>query len=84
LQGIPFAPGVSEGAAAALLLSTDHSPEVLQASRNALADMDWTVRAAVVHSIAVRNDPALEADLRLEAIGRLPETTPPVVPAGTN
>jgi HEAT repeat protein len=63
LQGILFAPGVSGGAAAALLLSTDHSPEVLQALRNALADMDWSVRAAAVHAIAVRNDPALEADL---------------------
>jgi HEAT repeat protein len=63
LQGILFAPGVSGGAAAALLLSTDHSPEVLQALRNALGDMDWSVRAAAAHAIAVRNDPALEADL---------------------
>jgi HEAT repeat protein len=63
LQGILFAPGVSGGAAAALLLSTDHSPEVLQALRNALTDPDWTVRAAAVHAIAVRNDPALESDL---------------------
>jgi HEAT repeat protein len=63
LQGILSAPGVSGGAAAALLLSTDHSPEVLRALRNALADKDWSVRAAAVHAIAVRNDPALEADL---------------------
>lgn len=26
-------------------------------------DKDWSVRAAAVHAIAVRNDPALEADL---------------------
>ncbi|MGA2716941.1 MAG: HEAT repeat domain-containing protein [Bryobacteraceae bacterium] len=63
LQGILSNPGVSGRAAAALLLSTDHSPEVLQALRNALADTDWTVRAAAVHSIALRNDPALEVDL---------------------
>jgi HEAT repeat protein len=63
LQGILFAPGVSGGAAAALLLSSDHSPEVLKALENALGDTDWTVRAAAVHAIAVRNDPALEADL---------------------
>jgi len=63
LQGILSNPGVSGGAAAALLLSTDHSPEVLQALRNALGDTDWSVRAAAVHAIAVRNDPALEADL---------------------
>jgi len=63
LQGILSNPGVSGGAAAALLLSTDHSPEVLQALRNALGDTDWSVRAAAVHAIAVRNDPALETDL---------------------
>jgi HEAT repeat protein len=63
LQGILFAPGVSGGAAAALLLSTDHSPEVLKALQSALGDTDWTVRAAAVHAIAMRNDPALEADL---------------------
>lgn len=63
LQGILFAPGVSGGAAAALLLSTDHSPEVLQALRKALVDSDWSVRAAAVHAIALRSDPALETDL---------------------
>src|SRR5580704_15025306 len=63
LQGILFAPGVSGSAAAALLLSTDHSPEVLKALQSALGDTDWTVRAAAVHAIAMRNDPALEADL---------------------
>jgi HEAT repeat protein len=63
LQGILSAPGVSGGAAAALLLSTDHSPEVLHALQIALADTDWTVRAAAVHAIAVRNEPTLEANL---------------------
>jgi len=63
LAGIISNPAVSGGAAAALLLSTDHSPEVLRALENALGDADWSVRAAAVHAIAVRNDPALEADL---------------------
>jgi HEAT repeat protein len=63
LSGILSNPGVSGRAAAALLLSTDHSPEVLQALQNALGDADWSVRAAAVHAIAVRNDPAQEADL---------------------
>ena len=49
--------------ATALLLSRDHGPEVLQALRNALTDVDWSMRAAAVHAIAVRNDPALEIDL---------------------
>ncbi len=62
-QGILSAPGVSGGAAAALLLSTDHSPEVLRALQDALSDKDWSVRAAAVHAIAVRNDPTLQASL---------------------
>lgn len=63
LQGILFAPGVSGRAAAALLLNTDRTPEVLKALEDALTDTDWSVRAAGVHSIAVRNDPALEGYL---------------------
>jgi len=63
LQGILSDPTVSGRAAAALLLSTDKSPEVLQALQDALADSDWSVRAASVHTIALRNDPALQADL---------------------
>jgi hypothetical protein len=63
LSGILSNPGVSGRAAAALLLSREHSPEVLTALRNALTDADWSVRAAAVHAIAVRNDPALEMDL---------------------
>jgi HEAT repeat protein len=63
LTGILSNPGVSGRAAAALLLSSDKSPQVLLALRNALTDTDWAVRAAAVHSIALRNDPALEVDL---------------------
>jgi HEAT repeat protein len=63
LQGILSDPSVSGRAATAILLSTDKGPEVLQALRDALADNDWSVRAAAVHAIALRNDPALESDL---------------------
>jgi HEAT repeat protein len=63
LQGILSDPGVTGRAATALLLSTDQSPEVLKALQDALADSDWSVRAAAVHAIAIRNDPALETDL---------------------
>jgi HEAT repeat protein len=63
VQGILSDPGVSGRAATALLLSTDPSPEVLQALRDALSDSDWSVRAAAVHSIAIRNDPALQLAL---------------------
>jgi hypothetical protein len=63
LQGILSDPSASGRGATALLLSTDKSPEVLRALQDALADSDWSVRAAAVHAIALRNDPGLEADL---------------------
>ena len=63
LQGILSDPTVSGRAAAALLLTTERTPQVLEALRDALTDSNWSVRAAAVHVIAVRNDPALEADL---------------------
>lgn len=63
LQGILSDPSVSGRAATALLLSTDKGPEVLRALQDALTDKDWSVRAAAVHAIALRNDPALESDL---------------------
>ena len=33
------------------------------ALQDALTDKDWSVRAAAVHAIALRNNPALEKDL---------------------
>jgi HEAT repeat protein len=63
LQGILSDQGVSGRAATALLLSNDRDPEVLLAFQDALTDKDWSVRAAAVHAIALRNNPALEKDL---------------------
>jgi HEAT repeat protein len=63
LEGLLSDPGVSGRAATALLLSLDQSPEVLHALQGALADSDWSVRAAAVHAIALRNDYALVEDL---------------------
>lgn len=63
LQGLLSDPGVSGRAAAALLLGMDQSPEVLPALLDALADSDWSVRAAAAHAIALRNDVALMANL---------------------
>lgn len=56
-------PGVSGRATAALLLGKDKSPAILDALKDALLDMDWSVRAAAVHSLALRDDPALLRDL---------------------
>jgi HEAT repeat protein len=63
MQGILSDPGISGRAAAALLLSSDKSPETLQALREALADKDSSMRAAAAHALALRNDPSLQPDL---------------------
>ena len=63
MQGILSDPSVSGRATAALLLGNDKEPGVLQALQDALADKDWSVRAAAVHAIALRNNPVLETDL---------------------
>jgi HEAT repeat protein len=51
--------GVTGRASTALLLGKDRSPEVLDALKDALSDKDGSVRAAVVHAVALRDDPAL-------------------------
>ena len=47
----------------ALLLGKEKDPETLSALREALSDKDWSVRAAAVHLLALRNDPAVERAL---------------------
>lgn len=59
LQDILSDSGVSGRATTAVLLATDHSPEVEAALKEALTDKDASVRAAVVHSLALRNDPSM-------------------------
>lgn len=56
LQAILSDNGVSGRAAAALLMATDRTPEVLTALLDALTDKDASVRAAAVHSIAMRGE----------------------------
>ena len=63
VQGLLSDPSVSGRAATALLLSLDKSPEVLQALQEALTNSDWSVRAAAVHAIALRNDRSLVGSL---------------------
>ena len=46
-----------------MLLGKDKSQVTLDALKDALLDMDWSVRAAAVHSLALRDDPALKKDL---------------------
>lgn len=60
MQGLLADPGVSGRATAALLLGRDKDRDTFVALKEALADRDWSVRAAAVHSLALRNDPSLE------------------------
>jgi len=63
MQGILSDPGVSGRAMAALLLGKEKDKATLEALREALGDKDASVRAAAVHSIALRNDLSLQPDL---------------------
>jgi HEAT repeat protein len=63
MQQILTDPGVSGRATAALLVGRDKDAATTAALKDALYDKDWRVRAAAVHSLALRNDPALRADL---------------------
>jgi HEAT repeat protein len=63
MQQILTDPGVSGRATAALLVGRDKDAATTAALKEALYDKDWRVRAAAVHSLALRNDPALRADL---------------------
>ena len=60
MQGLLSDPGVSGRAAATLLLGKEKDRETFVALKEALEDRDWSVRAAAVHSLALRNDPSLE------------------------
>lgn len=63
MQQILTDPGVSGRATAALLLERDKDPATTAALENALYDKDFRVRAAAVHSLAMRDDPKLRKDL---------------------
>ena len=63
MQGILANSGVSGRASAALLLGSDKDRATLDALKDALADKDASVRAAAVHSLSLRNDPAMKKEL---------------------
>ncbi len=65
MQGLLSDPSVSGRAAAALLLGKETDRQTTDALREALSDKDWSVRAAAVHSLALRNDPELKSDFEL-------------------
>jgi HEAT repeat protein len=63
MQALLTDPGISGRAAAVLLLGQDKDPVILPALKDALYDKNWTVRAAAVHAIALRDDPAMKKEL---------------------
>ena len=56
-------PSVSGRATAALLLGKDSDEATVAALKDALYDKNWGVRAAAVHSLALRNDVSFKKDL---------------------
>ena len=63
MQALLTDPGVSGRATAALLLGKDKGPATRDALQDVLLEKDWSVRAAAVHALALRDDPALRKDL---------------------
>jgi HEAT repeat protein len=66
MQAILSDPGTSGRATAALLLGKETDKDTLDALLDALNDKEWGVRAAAVHSLVLRDDPAQQ-----NAIARL-------------
>jgi HEAT repeat protein len=56
-------PGFSGRAMAALLLGKEKDTATAFALKECLTDGDWSVRAAAVHSLALRNDPTALRDI---------------------
>lgn len=63
MEALLFDPSVSGRATAALLLENDKDPETLAALKGALADKDWSVRAAGVHALVLRDAPVFQSDI---------------------
>jgi HEAT repeat protein len=63
MQALLSDPGVSGRATAALMLAKDKDPATTEALKHAMFDKDWHVRAAAVHSLAIRNDPRVQKDI---------------------
>jgi HEAT repeat protein len=63
MQALLSDPSVSGRATAALLLETERDPQTLAALKEALQDKEWSVRAAAVHALVLRDEPAFQADI---------------------
>lgn len=63
MQGLLSDPSVSGRATAALLLEKETDPKTLAALKDALQDKEWSVRAAAVHALVLRDEPAIEPEI---------------------
>jgi HEAT repeat protein len=63
MQALLTDSGISGRATAVLLLGRDKDPAILPALKEALHDKNWTVRAAAVHSLALRDESILKKEL---------------------
>jgi HEAT repeat protein len=61
-QGILSDPGASARASVVLMLQNEKDTATRDAIRAALSDKEWSVRAAAIHAIAMRNEPAAKKD----------------------
>jgi HEAT repeat protein len=63
MQALLSDPSVSGRATAVLLLEKDKDEQTLRAQKEALQDKDWSVRAAGVHALVLRDNPAFQTDI---------------------
>jgi HEAT repeat protein len=63
MQALLSDPSVSGRATAVLLLEKEKDDQTLRAQKEALQDKEWSVRAAGVHALVLRDDPAFESDI---------------------
>jgi HEAT repeat protein len=63
MQALLSDPAVSGRATAALLLENQRDEQTLAALKEALTDKEWSVRAAAVHALVLRDEPAFQADI---------------------
>ncbi len=61
-QGILSDPGASARASVVLMLENEKDAATRNAILAALSDKEWSVRAAAIHAIAIRNDTAMKED----------------------
>ena len=63
MQALLSDPAVSGRATAALLLEKERDEQTLAALKEALQDKEWSVRAAAVHALVLRDEPVFQAGI---------------------